>query len=342
MKSRMDKYDTIESREQSYNNQTITSRQQKNQKLYREVSKTSLDDFDVDSNMSILGDNSKNIDIDDVKDMLNKKYHLEEKKKIVKSEELEEMPKINLDETRDYDLTAVLEKVKANKEVDYEEERLKKVNSTQYDILKNLDIFKRDEEKEEEKAEVDEKKKDTEKELVNLINTINAKEQFAKELKEMEKSVALDPLDILSDLKGDDDNTRVMGALDLDKETEKEKIKQEIKEIKELMNIETTQDIDEEKGNDNHTITDLKLLSEVMTKEQKLKENKDDNKKDEKKVDVDKSFFTGSAQFNLTDFDDFSDLRENNSFIKLLLKILVVIIIILFIAACVIFARKFF
>ena len=66
-----------------------------------------------------------------------------------------------------------------------------------------------DDEDDEDKEEKDESKK-----LRELIDTINMKESL---------SDGADPLDILSDLKGDDDETKVLGAKDdFMKETTKE------------------------------------------------------------------------------------------------------------------------
>ena len=39
------------------------------------------------------------------------------------------------------DINSILEAARQEKEVDYEEERLKKVRDTQYDILKNLELW---------------------------------------------------------------------------------------------------------------------------------------------------------------------------------------------------------
>ena len=59
MNSRMDKY---------YNSsKQIGKRSQKNEQLYKEVNKQSLEDFNVNSNVSVLGDNGKTIDLEMLK-----------------------------------------------------------------------------------------------------------------------------------------------------------------------------------------------------------------------------------------------------------------------------------
>ena len=85
------------------------------------------------------------------------------------------------------------------------------MRNTQYDILKDLDILKKDDEEIEEedieKAKPVNKEKE-EKKLQELIDTITA-----KELIKQEDLDELDPLDLLSDLRGTDENTKVLGAL---------------------------------------------------------------------------------------------------------------------------------
>jgi len=100
-------------------------------------------------------------------------------------------------------LLDALKEAREEKEVDYEKERLKKIRDTQYDILKNLDI------KEENESKAADTK--TKEELLNLINTITE-----NELNKTKIDNELDPLDILTDLKGDE-NTVVMGAQELTK-----------------------------------------------------------------------------------------------------------------------------
>ena len=106
------------------------------------------------------------------------------------------MPDVNLDETREYDINAILERARSEKEVDYEKERLKKLRDTQYDILNSLEITEHEDEEEQND------------ELMSLINTITANELDEKKASKEE----LDPLDILTDLKGSDDTVVVDGV----------------------------------------------------------------------------------------------------------------------------------
>ena len=192
MRSRSEKY-------LSDNSQYTKSRTNKNSNLYKDISNSELNDYSLASNAKVIGENDSNyVNVDKIKEILEKNYHGLPKRREVKLVPEIEEKKIELEQTKEYDINAILEKAREEKEVNYEKERLKKVRDTQYDILKNLD-FNEEKEKENEFKASDSKTKD---ELLELINTITENE--------MQKT-KLDPLDILSDLKGDE-NTMVLGA----------------------------------------------------------------------------------------------------------------------------------
>ena len=209
MNSRMDKY---------YNsNNTVGKRSQKNEELYRKVSQQAIENFNVNSNASVLSDNGTKIDLEMLKDMLDKKYSDTNKRKTINLDNspLETEAPISLEETKEYDINAILEKARENKTVDYEKERLKKIRDTQYDILKSLDLTK--------KEEVVEEPTEKEEQLMTLINTISLNEQNIKDSE--------DPLDLFADLKGDNEDTKVMKPIN--EETQNintDKIKKVVKE----------------------------------------------------------------------------------------------------------------
>ena len=157
MQSRMDKYYAKKSDEgnnkehlDELEQTTTLKRIDKNQVLYKEVSSKELEDFDLNSNVSVIGEGN-NVDIDKIREMLDRKYReLPKNKPLNKTEP--EIGKINLDETREYDLNSILEQAHKEKEINYEEDRLKKLRNTQYDILKDLDILKKDDEEIDEEA----------------------------------------------------------------------------------------------------------------------------------------------------------------------------------------------
>lgn len=362
MQSRMNKYyenlDDIE--------QVVPTRTKKNKDLYKEVSNLEIEDFDLNSNVSIIGDNSDNINIDDIKEILTEKYSEGKKKKSFGDSTDINLPEINLDETREYDINSILDKAKEEKEINYEKDRLKKLRDTQYDIFKDIEDYdKNDEEKtEKKKGQKVVKKQEDEQELLELINTITSKELSNEITKEASAMDDLDPLDILTDLRGDDENTKVMGALadskedtlevilndiDVSKDEEDATQKKDLfdefednaydhEEIDEDDIIDVGENInkrEDDKEVTNKTVSYFKTeeLGEVMS----TKTLEIDKKKP---TDVDNSFVSNTTKFNTSDFD-FNDLRDDMKATKVIIKILIVIIVIVFIIACVILLNKF-
>jgi len=194
MNSRMNKY---------YNeNEFTNSRYTKNAELYKEISKNELDNYSIKSNATVIGDNNKEIDVEHIKRILDTKYNNTPKRMSIRLEEsIEETP--IQEDTKEYDINVILEKAKEKKQDNYAEERLKRLRDTQYDILKNLKIDDK------ERIEEDEEEEDS---LKMLINTIALNETKAEN----------SALDILSDLKGDD-NTEVLKGLKEEIEKKEEK-----------------------------------------------------------------------------------------------------------------------
>lgn len=329
--SRMDKY---------YDNNVVdksieatSSRTKKNQNLYKKVSSLELEDFDLNSNVSVISNNTDNINLDDIKDILDKKYHETPRKKSFGDTDELSLPEINLDETREYDINSILEKAKEKKEVNYEEDRLKKIRNTQYDILKSLDIMNNEEEIEEKEdikptdRKPPVKNEKSEKQLQDLINTITAKELINNE-ENLEVTGELDPLDILSDLRGDDDSTKVMGMLS---------------EELDAANLENEQIIEDEdtlgiKVDDINKDEDSSIISQEEIKNSL--DNYEEEKKDTK-MKLDDSFIGQTTTFTQSDFDDFNDLKEDMNITKIIIKILIVLIILIFLAGLVLLANKY-
>ena len=185
MSSRMTKY---------YNDEDIaTSRYQRNEELYKEINKNELDNYDIKSNATIIGENKNEIDVEKIKRILDNKYNETPKRRSIRLEETE-VVEDEVEITKEYDINIILEKAREQKTENYEEERLKKLRDTQFDILKNLNIAREEPEE-----------NDEEENLKNLINTIAFNEK---------NSLLHDstPLDILSDLKGSE-NTEVLTGL---------------------------------------------------------------------------------------------------------------------------------
>ena len=205
MNSRLDKY-------YENNDEIVNSRVHKNEELYKEISKSEIDGYEVKSNATVLGENKNEIDVDKIKKILDTKYNEIPKRRSIRLEDTEE-EKEEEETTKEYDINVVLEKAREQKSENYEEERLKKLRDTQFDILKNLDIDKA--KKENDQDELDDLEEDN---LKSLINTIALNEK---------NNATNTSLDILSDLKGSG-NTEVLSGL---KEEVEKKDEEETKEL---------------------------------------------------------------------------------------------------------------
>ena len=133
MQSRMEKYGLEPSKPKS--------RTQKNQQLYDDLKTSVLADFDVNSNVSVIGEQDDVIDVEKIKMLLDQKYNTNNTKR--RSIEIPDYPETeiedNIVDTKEYDINAILEKAKKGKNVDYNKERLRKIRETQIEILNNLD-----------------------------------------------------------------------------------------------------------------------------------------------------------------------------------------------------------
>ena len=301
MESRVNKYST--------NDNEVLSRTKKNQRLYSEIGDELNKPYDLNSNSVVLENNPKTIDIDKLKDMLDKQYKEEIKSKSLASlDGISEVSQINLNETREYDINAILSKAKEERKSDYEEDRLKKLRNTQLDILNGLNI---ENQKHDEEVSISVSKEEGNK-LKSLIDTINLTE-------EINQTKAMDPLDLLSDLKGNNDETKVDGVQELTQEI-----------IKKAQELDTNQiekvhdELEKELNSDTAKIDNLtKNLKGIM---------EESNKKDLSKTD---SFYTTSSMITKNDFDDFSDLKEDITATKVVVKILIVVVILAFICGVV-------
>ena len=262
------------------------SRYKRNASLYKRMKEEELDNFDVESNTQVLESSSNVIDIEKLRDMLDKKYREPKKKVNIDYEkELSEHRGVNLDETREYNVNEFISKAHEADETDYEIERLKKLRNTNIDILNNLNI--KNELKEDYSFENN--KSDESKKLRELIDTITLKEQMVN-----------DPLDILTDLKGDEDSTKVLGIKDEDNSDTKE-------------------------------APDIKGLS-------KLEDVKKEDVTDIEDID-DEEDLTNSNLFSDSDFDDFEDL-QNGTKTKIFIKLLIFIVILAILVGLVFFLNK--
>lgn len=244
----------MNTRENKYSNNVGMSRVAKNNDLYKQINDSELDNFNVRSNATVIGNQEREIDVEQIKKILDKRYNSAPKRRSIRIEERPYENSISDEPTKEYDLTKVLEKAKDEKVETYEENRAKKLRNTQYNILSNLNID--GEEKEEVKATPEEN-------LMNLINTITINEAKKLEEKNNNNDSDIDPLDILSDLKGDDD-TQVYESMET-----------EVTKITEIKEKENNNQITEVKNDNKEKLDNSFYTSNLFKKNDFEDDNKD-------------------------------------------------------------------
>lgn len=244
----------MNTRENKYSNNVGMSRVAKNNDLYKQINDSELDNFNVRSNATVIGNQEREIDVEQIKKILDKRYNSAPKRRSIRIEERPYENSISDEPTKEYDLTKVLEKAKDEKVETYEENRAKKLRNTQYNILSNLNID--GEEKEEVKATPEEN-------LMNLINTITINEAKKLEEKNNNSDSDIDPLDILSDLKGDDD-TQVYESMET-----------EVTKITEIKEKENNNQITEVKNDNKEKLDNSFYTSNLFKKNDFEDDNKD-------------------------------------------------------------------
>lgn len=302
MKTRMEKY---------YDEDSTNTllRQKKNENLYTNIDDLEVEDYKLNTNVTVLDNNAKNIDVEQIKKILDTKYNQTPKRRSIVIEDTIPDLDISLDETREYDINAILERARGEKEADYEKERVKKLRDTQFDILNSLDLDETKDDltpivetdmtstltnteikvpKEEEEA----KPKKENDELIDLINTITMRELEKKP----NSSSDLDPLDILTDLKGSEDTVVINGA----RETES------IGETSPIMSLEEAD----------------KIKPQIMEEKKNIE-------------------LTNTLAFTQSDFDDFDDLKKEVKSNRALIYAAIILVSLVLIAGLVIFLNKF-
>lgn len=279
-----------------YNDNT-PSRVRKNANLYKRIDASKIDEVELPKKEELLENNTSTIDVEKLKSMLDKKYRDSENDSRNTDSSVKES--INLEETREYNLDMALNKARDNDDTDYKIERLKKLNDTNASILDGLNIKDTSTSKEIERPS---KVSSDSKKLIELIDTINLKEQegYDSILKSGNSDANInledeDTTGILDSLKGDNEETKVVGAASLDKDS---------------TNLEDTkyEDIDLDDTKEEFDTT------EVV--------NRDDTSEFTDSIEL-----TTTQIFTKEDFDDFDDLKEATK-PKILVKILIFIIII--------------
>ena len=92
----------METRIDKYNESRSMSRVAKNSDLYKEINDSALDNFSVRSNATVIGNQEKEIDVEQIKKILDKRYNSAPKRKSIRIEPQEEVSRISVDDTKEY------------------------------------------------------------------------------------------------------------------------------------------------------------------------------------------------------------------------------------------------
>ena len=312
----MEKYDNI-----SLDNMSRTKR---NQSIYNSNDMSNLSRIKTNTNVSVISDAPKEIDLEKIKNYVYSLNNEGEEKRRRISLELppEEEVVVERKELKNYDINSILEKAKDSRESDYEEDRYRKINNTQIDILKNIKI----------KDEIIEE--DVDPDLTGPIDELNTEEKTIVDLiQDIQSRGKEKKKDLFADLMGDSEETTVLSPVE---EEEKNGLKdvlvemtQELEDIK-IPENEFTHEINIEKEaiknetvkNELENLDNLALTEELnntLTEEApRIKE-------------IDKSFYSSSMTFNKSDFEGFDEIEKGVKKNGVLTKLAIVFIIILLI-----------
>lgn len=284
------------------------SRTSRNQHIYSSNDLNELSRIKTNTNVSVISDAGKSIDLDKIRNYLETHNESNDDKYKRISLELpkEEEVVIVRKEEKDYDIKSVLERAKENREIDYEIDRHRKINNTQIDILKSIKIREKTYEDEDVVAPIDELNTE-EKTLVDLIQNIQGSPSQNKK-------------DLFDELMGDPEETAVLGQKDGTGSLKEMLLDmtQNLENIKEPEN-DFTQEINKEK---------MKMLNEVEDNEE---DNNNDNDIDDEPTikEVDKSFYTNSIMFDKKDFEGFDELEKESKKSSFFAKFAVFIVVLM-------------
>lgn len=217
MSSRMDRYNNeVDER--------VSSRVNKNTSLYEDIKRSSFSRVSNSDNVRVIESNGKTIDINKIK-----KYILENKEEprvrkiITVPEEKVEVNKVQ-EEIKVYDINSVLEKARQSRELDYENERHKKISEQGYNALNKLKEFEKEEESYEE-----EELNTEERTIVDLLNTVTIHKGEVNLLEELMSSDGTE--EVTSPIKEEVEKSSIL------KEVENKKSEEEKEKTQELVNL---------------------------------------------------------------------------------------------------------
>ena len=312
----MDKYDNVGSGE--------LSRTSRNQHIYSSSDLTELSRIKTNTNVSIISDAPKSIDLDKIRSYLEKNDEREEHKRVSLELPKEEEIVIVRKEEKDYDIKSVLDRARSTREINYEEDRHRKLNNTQIDILKSIRIKEKNmlKRNEELTSPIDELNTE-EKTLVDLIQNI---QKGKTKIIESDKNGGND---LFAELMGDMDDTMVMG--------QKEEISKD--ELKEML-IDMTQNLEKIKQPENEFTQEINMVKKNVSDyddedDEEIEENENEDEEDDDTPEineVDKLFYTSSIVFDKNDFEGFDELEKESRKSSFLAKFAVFIVVLMLVA----------
>ena len=306
--TRMEKYDNI--------SLDSMSRTKRNKTIYNSNDMSNLSRIKTNTNVSVISDAPKEIDLEKIKNYV---YSLndesdEKKKRISLELPPEEEVVIERKEIKNYDINTILEQAKDNRESDYEDDRYRKINNTQIDILKNIKIHD-----EEINTQVD-------NDLTGPIDDLNTEEKTIVDLIQDIQSHGKKK-DLFEDLMATEGETTILSPIE---EEEKNNLKDVLFDI--------TQNLESIKIPENEFTHEINLEKEVIKNELLKSKEKDSDEQtsDIPKIkEIDKSFFSTSMSFNKKDFEGFDDIEKGVKKNSALTKLAIIFVGILLIATIV-------
>lgn len=322
MQNRMDKY--------SVNPKSIGSRTEKNKDLYENVRNSSMKNYEIKSNVSVIDNDASSINVGKVRKMIDERYSDSSPKRrsIEIPEFTNEETEEKIQDTKEYDINAILAKAKVGKNVDYNKERLKKVRDTQYEILNNLDLeLKREESQTKSKSQ-----EDAENNLMNLINTITELEIKNKKVDTSDTSDLLDLTDDTDEVT--EPNRPLDDRIDSIKpieETEEEPTCNEIRLVRKSSILDKPKEENEEENDledsREYQSTEIEEENEEEPTEEIKKEESEESSKYTKKDDEHIERTLSKLDINMSSYEDFADISKGDTG-SLVIKIVIFIIII--------------
>lgn len=308
------------------------SRVKKNQSIYTNTDMSELSRIRTNNNVSVISDSVKGVDIEKIKRYVYSNDDLDETRKRISLElPPEEKIIVTRKEEKTYDINSVLETARDKREVDYAEDRHRKLNNTQIDILKRIKI------KEEQQAAIDD-------DITGPIDELNTEE---KTLVDLIKNIQINSknnskkADLLDELMGDSEFTNVIPPMGENNVQDSESLKNELIEITQdlesikMPDTDFTQEINLEKEmlKKNYSQEEIKRINSDLDKLENETDDSNDDTDEKPRIEkIDDSFYTNSSLFDKSDFEGFQEIEKEAKKGSVFGKIVMILIILMLLA----------